>query len=1197
MPVVQVRDHHLVAEKWVYPFQMSTDRERLSRVLSALSLVTVIAGCGGGSSSPSNSGSTSTVTSVQVTSPQTYIEVGQQRVLTAKVLGTGNFNANVTWSVNGIPSGDVANGSISSQGVYSAPATLPATNPVTITAKSVQDASQSASTTLAVFTMSINPRNVTLVFGQTQQFTASVSGPLSNAPAVSWSSFFGRIDTSGLYTAPQYGGTNVTDQVFAAFGDSPSIHADVTLQAPTPTITSISPKGASANEPLTIWGNNLYVSQVFFPGPNGTTISPAFTSASLNKITTTVPLGAVSGPIYVQFTPSSTTQTVTSNSFNFTRLPNLRIRAATKDLSSADTIQFTYRLLGASSANPVNWSADIGSISQSGLYQAPVVAQESFATVTGCLSGSRSCDSIILRILPLKILPDFSTVALGKTLQLAAEQGPSQLSANWSVLAGGGSIDVAGLYSAPTNPLQAGGVPISAASSGTTANASVSVTGAFPGVVSRTYDYVNLNNQVFEGTYVQTLSVNGNRLYTLDQGIRFNPPFNVNPPFSALEVWDITDPVNPKWLDAAEAISPIPALFGIYGRYAFEVDVTSILQQPSRVALYDVQSSPPALVSYVYTPDLATAFSNNGVIYGVGNSLKGSTAPIYLSDVRTGTVVQREIDLPLPAGVCLFSGCIPSHAIGTANTIYADFGTSSGLQLAAYDTSVSPPTLLAAVPIVGPILSGVGITIDNNLLMVGGVVFDISNPVPVEVGQLPLQEVDSVNGPLVLGRGTQYAYMNSDNYRVLDLTNPAAPVVKASVFDNPSIFGHGELAGNHFIGADGLGGIATYDVSAPGGYLDILRTGLFPDGFIFDHVISQQKLYVTGASALGSGGLGIFDLSSGSPVFSGELLYGQDEGFAVQVAGTKAFVGMTTSLKTIDVRNPTNPVETGSTPLPTAALALSGNILFDVTGDSRLLALDITNPNSPNIVGTAVLPVPGVTVKLVGSVLFIADGPAGLLIYDVSNPAAPKRISHFSLSAPVWDAAPIGNLVFLAVDDAGLVVADISSLSQPKQLSQTTLESWNPFPYRLSEGPRSVAFSVSVQNGLVYVGTSDSAGIVFAFDYTQPTYPRLVSMTQFGEFVYTAISGFSFIGNEIYVFGALGVETGIVQSDNSAPRNVINLFYPPLPFRSGTFFAAVPPPGSARISVHPKYDPSFIQRRAKEDSKLRRQRMLGTRTP
>lgn len=639
----------------------------------------------------------------------------------------------------------------------------------------------------------------------------------------------------------------------------------------------------------------------------------------------------------------------------------------------------------------------------------------------------------------------------------------------------------------------------------------------------------------------------------------------------------------------------LPFLFGTYSHYVFEVDITGILQQPSRVALYNVQNTPPGLVSYAYTPDLSTAFANNGVIYGVANGLKGTTVPIYISDIHTGAVVQSEVDLPLPAGVCTFSNCTPAHAIGTGNTIYADFGTSSGLQLAAYDTSVSPPSLLASFPIVGPTIPDVGITIDNNLLMVDGAIFDISNPVPLQLGQLPVQEVDSVSGALVLGRGTQYAYMNSDNYRIFDITNPSAPAVKATIFDNPSIVAHGELTGNHVLGADGLGGIASFDVSTTGGQLDRSRTDVFPDGMIFDHVISQQKVYVAGASALGAGGLAIFDLSSGAPVFSGNLLYGLDEGFAVQVAGSKAFVGMTTTLKTIDVSNPANPVETGSTSLPTAALVLSGNVLFDVTGDGRLLALDVSNPNAPTIIGTAALPVPGVTMRLVGTVLFVADGPAGLFIFDVSNPAAPKKLSQLSLATPVWDVAPAGNLAFLAADDAGLVIIDISNVLQPKQISQTTLESWNPFPYRLSAGPRGVALSVTIQNGLTYVGTSGSAGIVFAFDYSQPAYPRLVSMTQFGEFVDTPISGFSFLGNDIYVFGALGVDTGIVQSDNSVPRNVINLYYPPLAFRGGTFFAAVA--GKGKSFVHPKYDHNFIRTRSRVMAKLPTRQTIPTAGP
>ena len=88
-----------------------------------------------------------------------------------------------------------------------------------------------------------------------------------------------------------------------------------------------------------------------------------------------------------------------------------------------------------------------------------------------------------------------------------------------------------------------------------------------------------------------------------------------------------------------------------------------------------------------------------------------------------------------------------------------------------------------------------------------------------------------------------------------------------------------------------------------------------------------------------------------------------------------------------------------------------------------------------------------------------------------------------------WSAKP-----FLAGDSTGLVIVDASNPSQPKEVSQTTLESYNPFPFQGDEGPRSVALSVGLKNGLVYVGTANSLSLVFGYDYSQPAYPRLVSM-------------------------------------------------------------------------------------------------------
>jgi hypothetical protein len=1117
------------------------------------------------------------------------VRAKQQLQFTPVVHGTGNFSASLTWSVNGIDGGDAINGTVSSGGAYTAPAALPPINPVTIKATSVEDTTKSDSAMLTIFTLTISPTSATVFYTHTQQFTALVTGVAN--PVMVWSADHGAVDANGLYTPPSNVIQNAIDTVHVnvANAGSASVTAAITLQIPTATLASIAPNGASAFETVTINGQDLIgVQRVFFPGPFGTTLSADFQAVSTSQVNATVPVGTVSGPVYMTLQPTPGV-TETSNSIDFTRLPNVRIRGGNKELSSSETVQFTSTLLGASAPSAMTWTADLGSVSASGLYRAPVVSKEKFAVVTGCLQNTRSCDATMLRVVPLRIAPATPVVSLGQKLQLDAVEG-SPVSANWSVLAGGGSLTSNGLFTAPTDPVQAGGVLVSATAGSASDSASIAVTGAFPGLVSRTNDYMNFGYdatkqqylQNLEGTSVQNVAVSGNRAYAIDLGVRFNASSNPTPPFSALEVYDISDPANPVWLNATEAVIYSPSLFAVYSHYLVKV-ATSAFTPPSRIALYDLQSSPPTLVSYAYPPDLYTAFMNNGVIYGVPlNPNIVSTAPVYILDITSGTVQQHEVDVTPPADA--IPGFAPVEAIGTGNLIYAGFYTNSGtgtagLTVATYDVSASPPKLLNSMPLSGTFLWPFNMLIRGNLLFVQNVMLDISNSIPVQLGVAPVQNVQDLQGTTLLGRGSLPLYIGpEENYILVDITNPASPVTKTTFYDPPS-GAPGALLGNgsYVLAPDFLGGFAMIDLSVPGGLIDKSRSGVFPNGIIFDHAINQQLMYVVGASELGSGGLAIFDLSSGTPAYSGILLYGQNAGLAVQVTGSTAFLGLLDSLKTVDVSNPTNPVETGSLALPTNSLLLSGKILFDGTGDARLVTLDVTNPNSPSTLGSVPLPAPAVNLRLAGTTLFVADGSAGLLIFDVSNPAAPIRLSQLSLSTPVWDTAVSGTLAFLAADSSGLVIADVSNLSQPKQINQSVLESWNPFPGQFDSGPRSVALSITTQNGLVYVGTANSASLVFAYDYSQPAYPRLVSMNAFGEFIDSSISGFGFVGNDIYIFGGIGVETGIVQADNLRPRNTINLYYPPLTLR-GAAFVAQPVLNKVKAFVHPKFDRKLFQR-------------------
>src|SRR6202035_707015 len=85
--------------------------------------------CGGGGKSASGPPPPPpTITSVTVTANGNQVLAGQTLFFTVAVQGTGAFSSAVTWAVNGVTGGDTQNGTISA-GTYTAPTSLPATNP------------------------------------------------------------------------------------------------------------------------------------------------------------------------------------------------------------------------------------------------------------------------------------------------------------------------------------------------------------------------------------------------------------------------------------------------------------------------------------------------------------------------------------------------------------------------------------------------------------------------------------------------------------------------------------------------------------------------------------------------------------------------------------------------------------------------------------------------------------------------------------------------------------------------------------------------------------------------------------------------------------------------------------------------------------------------------------------------------------
>lgn len=150
---------------------------------------------------------------VQVSPSSASVVAGGTRALSATVTGTSN--PAVTWSVNGIVGGSPALGTVSTAGLYTAPATLP--NPASVTVRATSVANPAAFAQCAVtltvpppppVQVIVNSTATQVVAGANLAFQATVTGSANTA--VTWlvngtiggSSVVGTITSAGLYTAP-----------------------------------------------------------------------------------------------------------------------------------------------------------------------------------------------------------------------------------------------------------------------------------------------------------------------------------------------------------------------------------------------------------------------------------------------------------------------------------------------------------------------------------------------------------------------------------------------------------------------------------------------------------------------------------------------------------------------------------------------------------------------------------------------------------------------------------------------------------------------------------------------------------------------------------------------------------------------------------------------------------------------------------
>ncbi len=135
-----------------------------------------------GQNGGSGSGTGAEAVAVSVSPGTANIRAGSSYTFSVTV--TGSSNTSVAWAVNGTAGGNATVGTITSSGNYSAPASLPSPNTVTITATSAADTSKSGSSTVTLWNATPTLAGISPTATNVGSFTLTVTGSNSVSGAV-----------------------------------------------------------------------------------------------------------------------------------------------------------------------------------------------------------------------------------------------------------------------------------------------------------------------------------------------------------------------------------------------------------------------------------------------------------------------------------------------------------------------------------------------------------------------------------------------------------------------------------------------------------------------------------------------------------------------------------------------------------------------------------------------------------------------------------------------------------------------------------------------------------------------------------------------------------------------------------------------------------------------------------------------------
>lgn len=369
------------------------------------------------------------------------VDQGEAVELSASVAGT--TNTAVTWSVEG----GSANGTVTSAGIYTAPATA---GTYTVVATSAADAEKKGSTTITVrpVAVTVTPSQQSVSTAGSVALYASVSGTRGDS-TVTWSveggDANGTISSSGVYTAPTAGGTyTVTATSVADPAKKGTIQVTVVpvvVKANSETLSLDQGATAALSAEVTGTSSTAVTWAVEGGGANGSVTSSGVYTAPNRDGTYTVTATSVADP------SKKATTVVTVNPVAVAVTPGDQATYTTGSVS------FSALVSGTTGSKSVTWSVQggdtKGTITSAGVYTAPTAGGTYTVVATSVTDPAKKATAqVTVTAVGVKVNATDTTVDQGATTTLSAEvTGAPSAAVTWS--ASDGSISADGVFQAP----------------------------------------------------------------------------------------------------------------------------------------------------------------------------------------------------------------------------------------------------------------------------------------------------------------------------------------------------------------------------------------------------------------------------------------------------------------------------------------------------------------------------------------------------------------------------------------------------------------------------------------------------------------------------------------------------------------------------------------------------------------------------